>query len=111
MSLRKSTFISIVIAGAVASGGATECGQIIDDRGFDLWCGDRLCVWQVDKGDVRRAATWHDEDAGVEMVGTDVAISQLTPVESSDGHCIRFTLVADIEETAEVHLELDIYGD
>src|SRR5262245_21518783 len=97
-TLRKLPFTLFLIAGAFASGGATECGTVIDDSGFELWCDDHLCEWQLEKGDIARAPTWIDQDSGVEMVGDDVAIAQLTPVEFSDGHCIQFTLVADVEE-------------
>lgn len=101
----------ILVALALTQGGATECGQIIDDRGFDLWCGEELCNWTLEKGEVRRAPTWHDADSGVEMVGDDVAISQDTPVEDADGHCVRVTMVADVEESAEVRLAVDVNVD
>lgn len=101
----------LIIAVAVALGGATECGQVISDRGFDLWCGERLCSWDLEKGEIRRVATWNEGDSGVEMIGDDVAISQLAPAETSDGRCVRVTMVADIEESAEVRLQLDVYGD
>jgi len=103
--------LTTVVVLAAASGGATRCGEIIRDPGFDLWCGDQLCTWQLEKGDVRRVATWHQGDSGVEMVGDDVSISQLTPVESSDGTCVFFELVADVAEDAEVRLLMDVYGD
>lgn len=101
----------MLLALALTQGGATECGQIIDDRGFDLWCGDALCNWTLEKGEVRRAPTWHDADSGVEMVGDDVAISQDTPVEDADGTCVRVTMVADVDESAEVRLAVDVYAD
>jgi len=91
--------------------GATNCGQVTRDPGFDLWCGNELCVWKVVRGDVRRVATWHDGDSGVELLGSDTAISQLTPVNSIDGTCIRFDLVANVAETAEVDLNIDVEGD
>lgn len=102
----------LLVAGvAVTSGGATDCGQVIDDRGFDLWCGDRLCRWALEKGQIAPAPTWHAGDHGVEMVGADVAISQLTEVASTDGRCVGFDLVADVAADAEVHLLVDVYGD
>ena len=96
---------------ALAAGGATDCGQIVDDRGFDLWCGDTLCTWVLEKGDIAPAPTWHPDDRGVDMLGDDTAISQMTPVEASDGTCVRFTLVADVAEDAEVRLQMDVFGD
>lgn len=110
--MRVRVLQGMLFAGLVLSqAGATECGQIIDDRGFDLWCGDQLCTWQLEKGEVRPAATWHAEDSGVEMVGDDVAITQMTAVAASDGTCVRFTLVADVTEAAEVRLQVDVFGD
>ena len=100
-----------VIAVAVATGGATECGQIVDDRGFDMWCGESLCTWRLEKGEIRPASTWHPDDLGVEMLGDDTAISQMTSVNARDGTCVRFTLVADVAEDAEVRLAMDVFGD
>ena len=65
--------------------------------GFDLWCGDELCAWKLERGEVKRVATWHEADAGVELVGSDAAIEQLAPVNSGDGTCIRFDLVANVD--------------
>jgi hypothetical protein len=111
MTMRART-TSVIAAGlALFLGGATDCGQIISDRGFDLWCGESLCTWVLEKGEVKPAATWHDSDSGVEMVGDDVAISQLTDVVDSDGHCVRLTMVADIDEAAEVRLQVDVFDD
>jgi len=91
--------------------GATDCGQIISDSGFDLWCGDRLCAWDLERGAIEQVPSWHAGDDAVEMVGDDVAFSQRTPVNSTDTDCIRFDLIADIDETAEVHLQADVFGD
>ena len=103
-----------VIAAALAAGqlGATDCGGgITRDPGFDLWCGDQLCAWKIERGDVRRAATWHEADSGVELLDPDTAIEQFTPVNSKDGTCIRFDLISDVAETAQAELAIDIYGD
>jgi hypothetical protein len=108
MSMRRPLLAIALVLGA---GGATECGQIVDDRGFDLWCDDSLCTWVLEKGDIAPAATWHPDDLGVEMIGDDTAISQMTPVDFHDGTCVRFTLVADIAEDAEVRLLMDVFGD
>ncbi len=99
------------LAIVATSGGATDCGAIIDDSGFDLWCGDRLCRWDLEKGQVAQAPTWHRDDHGVELIGADVALSQLTEVTSGDGRCVAFDLVADVAADAEVFLEIDLYGD
>lgn len=109
--MRKPLAICFVLAVAATSGGATDCGQVFDDPGFDVWCGDTLCAWRVEKGAVARAPTWHQADNGVALVGPDVAISQFTDVESRDGHCLEFSLVADVAADAEVQLQFDLYGD
>jgi hypothetical protein len=110
--MKKRFTITMLAATAFASQlGATDCGQITRDSGFDLWCGDALCVWKVVRGDVARAPTWHEADSGVELLGNDAAISQLTPVNSNDTHCIRFELIADVEPNAEAGLDVDIEGD
>ena len=109
--MRKLSLLPILVLVAATSGGATDCGQIIDDRGFDVWCGESLCRWSLDKGAIARAATWHAADNGVELVGPDVSISQITEVNSTDGRCLAFDLVADVAEDAEVRLQMDVFGD
>jgi hypothetical protein len=91
--------------------GATDCGQVIRDAGFDLWCGEELCAWKVTRGAVKEIPTWNQGDKGVELVGTDVAIQQLSPVSSRDGTCIHFHLIANVEDNAEVFLNIDVEGD
>ncbi len=103
--------LSILIVAAFTQVGATDCGTIIKDPGFELWCGAELCSWKTLRGEVRQAITWHKSDSGVEMVGDDVAISQMTPVNNYDGTCILFELVANVEQNAEARLELDVFGD
>ncbi len=101
----------LVLPVAFSQLGATDCGRVLRDPGFDLWCGDDLCSWKVVRGEVRRAPTWHSSDAGVELVGPDAAISQLAPVDAGDGSCIHFELVANVDDDAEAYLELDVFGD
>jgi hypothetical protein len=91
--------------------GATDCGEVLRDPGFDLWCGDQLCSWKIVRGDAKRVDTWHDGDSGVELIGLDAAISQLSPVNNRDGTCIQFDVVANVSENAEATLNIDVYGD
>lgn len=107
--MRKHSLLFLVVVASQM--GATKCGQVLRDPGFDLWCGENLCAWKLERGEVKRVATWNEGDAGVELVGGDVAIEQLTPVNSNDGTCIRFDLVANVDETAEVYLNVDVQGD
>ena len=58
----------------------------------------QLCAWKLERGDIKRVPTWNEGDSGVELDGTDIAIEQLSPVDSSDGTCIEFTLVANVDD-------------
>ena len=91
--MRLPTTLVIIVA-AASQVGATDCGQITRDQGFDLWCGDRLCYWDVERGAVRQVPTWHRGDHGVELQGQDVSIAQVT---DNVPDCLLFGLVADIE--------------
>lgn len=103
---------AVVAALAASQLGATDCsGGVTRDPGFDLWCGEALCAWKLERGEVRRVPTWHEADAGVELVETDTAIEQFTPVNSRDGSCLRFDLIADVDEAAQAELAVDVYGD
>jgi hypothetical protein len=108
--MKRSGF-SLLLLLSLSQIGATDCGAVIDDPGFDLWCGESLCSWKVVRGDAQRAATWHSADSGVALLGPDSAIQQLAPVTSDDGLCLRFDLVANVDEGSEVSLEIDVYGD
>ena len=101
----------LVLAMAATQLGATDCGRVLRDPGFDLWCGDELCSWKTVRGDVARVPTWHAGDPGVELVGEDAAISQLAPVTSGDGTCLHFELVASVDDDVEAYLALDVFGD
>jgi hypothetical protein len=102
----------LIIAAVASQVGAGDCGGgILRDPGFDLWCGDSLCAWKLERGEVRRAATWHESDAGVELVETDTAIEQFAAVEGHDRKCISFDMVTDVAETAQVDVGIDVFGD
>lgn len=111
--MNRKTLAQLVLLAAafVFLPGYNGCEPVLQNNGFDLWCGDSLCYWQVEKGSVDRVPTWHNGDYGVELKGDDAAISQLRDISASDIQCLRFDLVAKIEETADVTLELDFYGD
>jgi hypothetical protein len=102
---------SLFFVAALTQVGATDCGQVIRDSSFDLWCGDELCAWKVTRGSIERVPTWNEGDSGVELVGSDAAIQQLTPVNHGDGTCIQFKLIADVDDKAEVFLNVDVEGD
>jgi hypothetical protein len=119
---------TILLFGALATQlGNTNCGEALRDPGYDLWCGDELCAWKLERGDIKRVPTWNKGDSGVELVGTDVAIAQLSPLDSADGQCrdvdgtskctspddvcLEFSLLANIDDNAVVDLNLDIFND
>ena len=108
--MRAQHFAFLVIVAATSQLGASDCGgsPIITDPGFDLWCGDSLCAWHIDRGDVTKASTWHSEDAGVSLLGNDTAISQLSQTTAT---CIEFSFIANIDAQVEVRLEADVFAD
>ena len=108
MRIQVSLIVAIVAASQL---GATNCGQVLRDPGFDLWCGDSLCAWKTERGQIAQVATWHAGDSGVSMLGSDTAIEQLAPVNGNDTDCIHFDLVANIDDDAEVYLNVDLEGD
>jgi hypothetical protein len=105
---RRLALSSLLAAVAASQLGADGCpGQLIDDRGFDLWCGDQLCSWQLDRGEIARVPTWHRGDDGVALLGPDTRISQRgSPYVLAT--CIRFTTIAQVDEAAQVTLDLDL---
>jgi len=109
--MRPWLYITILAAAAGSQLGATDCGQALRDSGFDLWCGDTLCAWKVERGDIKRVPTWNEGDSGVELVGSDVAIEQLSPVTSSDGTCLEVDMIANVDDDADVELDVDISDD
>ncbi len=108
--MRAHHFAFFLIVAAASQLGASDCGgpPIITDPGFDLWCGDSLCAWHIDRGDVTKAGTWHSEDAGVSLLGDDTAISQLSQTTRD---CIEFSFIANIDAQVEVRLEADAFAD
>jgi hypothetical protein len=103
---------TLALAAAAASQlGATDCGQIIRDPGFDLWCGDQLCSWKVERGSVERVPTWNEGDPGVALLGSDTAIEQLTPVTDADTTCIEITMMSNVTLDAHVVLNIDVDDD
>jgi hypothetical protein len=110
--MKRITATTLFLAAIAATQlGATDCGHIIHDDGFDLWCGDRLCAWKLERGDIRSVPTWHEGDDGVELLGEDTAIWQLTGVTNNDSPCIEFELLADVAAGTDVVFQADVWGD
>jgi hypothetical protein len=87
------------------------CFDYVDDYGFQLWCGDVLCAWDLEEGHIERAPTWHEADYGVSFVDDPTAISQLVPSTHLYHGCMRFEAITAVQANAEVRLELDFEDD
>lgn len=90
---------------------AYGCQPVIENNGFDLWCGDQLCLWELDSGEIERVSTWHKGDFGVSFLGQDVRISQYQYFTDNQVQCLQFSIVADVSVTADMVLQLDLYDD
>ncbi len=90
---------------------AEECGKThyISDSGFDLWCGETLCSWYLEEGSVAQVGSWHKADYAVELVGDNVTISQVSTRSATQ--CVRFEVLANIDENARVFIEMDFFDD
>jgi hypothetical protein len=108
--MKKSSlrFLVLVVAALTCTLIAACDDELIDDATFRLWCLDSLCSWRLDAGRVQPAPTWHKDDYGVELVDTPTVISQDL---KKSAPCLRFTSVADVEESARVTMGIDFTGD
>jgi hypothetical protein len=113
MQKRTPFFRSMLGVISLGSMGAwSSCDQdLLGDPGFDMWCGDTLCAWDIEEGKVEKVATWHEKDQGASLVGSAVAISQLSEADSDGLDCIRFELVAEVQDGAHLTLEMDFMDD
>ncbi len=109
MISNKPLFLALLAAPLL---GAESCGSdLLSDPGFDIWCGEELCSWEVEQGTVEKVPTWHESDSGALLVGEVVVLSQLTETTSSDADCIQFSLIADQDDDVGLSLQLDFYDD
>lgn len=102
------TRLLLTIVAALGSLAVTCETDIIDDAGFQLWCGSRLCVWDTEQGEILKVATWHTNDYGVELVGSPVLLSTVALGGASS---VRVEAVSRIEDGAMVSVEIDGDGD
>ena len=80
-----------------------------EDPGFDDWCGDTLCKWELKQGQIRKAPTWHERDYGVELLGSNVVLAQKSDISSVS--CLKFSVIANIDPAASVYWEMDLLSD
>ncbi len=112
MATKHRLELALAAIGILVLSGYSSCGEdILQDPGFDLWCGDQLCSWEVEEGSVERVATWHEKDEGASLVGERVAISQTSDITHLDVGCIYFSMIVDADPGATVSLELDFMDD
>jgi hypothetical protein len=106
--MTRSLPLLLITMTALLSTAATCETDLIEDAGFQLWCGDRLCAWDTEQGEIRKVGTWHTHDYGVELVGAPVLLSSPAVRSASS---VRIEVVSDIEEGAMVTVEIDRDGD
>lgn len=102
---RVALLVSLLMLLASAASCETD---LIDDPGFQLWCGEELCAWELEEGEIRKVPTWHTHDYGVELVGAPVLLSQGA---RSSASCVRIEVTSKIESGAMVAVEVDEDGD
>lgn len=109
--MRAAFFAATLALSATTSAG---CGasdsKYLYDPGFDVWCGDSLCNWSVEEGSITKASTWHPGDAGVELVGPTVVLSQIVEFKMGPPKCLDLRFVADVHDTS-LSIELDFAHD
>jgi len=104
--MSRATLLLLLMVGLVSA--ATCETDLIDDPGFQLWCGEQLCAWDLEEGEIRKVPTWHDHDYGVELLGSPVLLSQPSRGSAS---CLRVEVTSEIESGAMVTVEVDADGD
>ncbi|MDB4946753.1 MAG: hypothetical protein JWP97_6287 [Labilithrix sp.] len=109
--LRRSLAFLVLLVGCALF--ASGCEDLISDPNFHTWCGDQLCSWKLESGQIRKAPTWHPKDLGVELLdGTapsfTTAISQ---VAVQNPKCLQFSVVGDVAPEAQVSVQVDFDND
>jgi hypothetical protein len=97
-----------IVTFAVVCSLLTGC-PLDQDPGFDDWCGNTLCKWQLQQGAIQKAPTWHERDYGVDLLGSNVVLAQVS--DTSSVTCLEFSVIANIDPAASVYLEMDFLSD
>lgn len=105
--MNRFTLLVLLPAFLVTTGSYCET-DILEDPGFQFWCGENPCEWEVEEGEVRQVPTWHDYDYAIELVGAPVVISQRA---KRGPNCVRIELIADVEPSAMLFVEIDFDDD
>jgi hypothetical protein len=113
--IRVSLSRTLILAGAVlgmAMLGADCQGNIVNDPTFRDWCGNTLCSWTVDYGQIQRVPTWTEEDFGVAFLDNGSKGTQISQVtQENQATCILFTSVGDIDPGAQMSVGVDFNND
>ncbi len=112
MRTRTSIELCLALVGITMLSGTSSCdNDLLHDPGFDMWCGDALCSWAVEYGDIQKVPTWHELDEGARLFGPSTSITQYADFGHHDADCVYFSLLADAGDDAHLTLELDFLGD
>ena len=86
---------------------ACRSGELLQTDDFQkLWCGERLCRWTVDAGEVRRVTTWHELDPEVGLSGPLARLSRIDAVPAGAKLCA--VIEVDVGELADNRLRLEV---
>ncbi len=97
--------------GAACAAGDELSGDEAEDPGFDSWTPDGLpSAWLVQEGAVERTATWHQRDYGSSLLGAPVVPYQDRAL-GSEACQLEFLFVADVDQAAQVSVEIDAGAD
>ncbi len=111
MSTRRIIELALAAVGLTVLSGSSCDNDLLHDPGMDMWCGEQLCSWTTEYGEVRKVATWHEMDEGAQLRAPATAMSQLAWIDQHDADCIRFSLLADRDDDARLYLEIDFDDD
>jgi hypothetical protein len=96
---------SLFLLACLVLGSACDT-NLINNPSFDRWCGDHLCDWTTDQGEIARVGSWHERDYAVSFVTKGTQISQVSRSTAPDS-CIRFDMIAEVDPESELALLVD----
>ncbi len=109
-SFRALLVLAGIAAMFAATGGSCD-DDLVQNPGFDVWCGEHLCAWEVERGRVERIPTWHPKDHGVLLIGDPVVLTQYVDSDQERTTCFEFELQGDLDDGVDLYLEMDFLDD